>query len=101
MASASLSSCEGGKIKLSESCARRKASSLGDTPSRLFFFRALKKAFRPYIVRASATRQRGVGAWVELESWKVSNQVSTSKKKGKGMLPLFFKVSPQKARAYF
>ena len=61
MASASVFSCEGGKIKLSESCARRKSSSLGDTPSRIIFFRALKKVFRPSI----GERRRLVSAaWV-------------------------------------
>jgi hypothetical protein len=41
-----------------------------------------------------------VGPWLELASWQVPNKVYTSKKK-EGMLPLFFKVSPKKARAYF
>jgi hypothetical protein len=61
MASASLSSCKGEKIEFSESCARRKASSLGDTLYRLIFFRALKKVFRPSI----GERRRLAGAaWV-------------------------------------
>jgi hypothetical protein len=95
MASASLSSCEGGKIELSESCARRKTPSIHDSR---YTFKAnllpcLEKGLQAIHWRASATRRRGVGAWVELGSWQVSRKVLTSKKKEEGMLTLFFKVS--------
>ena len=56
----------------------------------------LEKGLQAIHWRASATRRRGVGAWVELARWQVSSQVSTSFKKKKACCLYFSKFPPKR-----
>jgi hypothetical protein len=70
---------------------------LGDAPSKLIFFRALKKVFRPSI--GERRRLVGVGAWVRGKNWYVGKcRAKCLQSKKKRRHAAFFSKLLQKRR---